>query len=203
MKKNIYTAKTKEEAIDLAISQLQLLEKDLIIKENETKSTLFGGKKVEIEVISIDEVINFIKYSILDITKKMGIDSKIEVKKRDEIVKFSLFANNNAILIGKNGKTIESLSIIIKQMVRNEIGCNYNFVIDVAEYKENREKDLEGFAKRIAKEVKNTNIEVKLHAMNSYERRIIHNALNDDEFVNTSSEGEEPNRYVVVKPKGE
>ena len=71
----------------------------------------------------------------------------------------------------------------------------------VNEYKEKREKSLEGLAKRVAREVAATKIEVKLDSMNSYERRIIHNILTNNKRVYTESEGEEPNRYVVVKPK--
>ena len=85
----------------------------------------------------------------------------------------------------------------------HKLGRNYKFIIDVNEYKEKREQSLERLAKRVAREVRTTKIEAKMDSMNSYERRIIHNALTNFKGVYTESEGEEPNRYVVVKPQEE
>ena len=82
-----------------------------------------------------------------------------------------------------------------------ETGHNFKFNIDINSYKEKREKSLENLAKRVAREVATTKIPVKLDSMNSYERRIIHNILTDNKKVYTESEGEEPNRCVVIKPK--
>ena len=93
--------------------------------------------------------------------------------------------------------------MVVSQYLNTELGRNYKFMIDVNEYKEKREKTLERLAKRIAREVAATKVEVKLDSMNSYERRIIHNTLTNNKKVYTESEGEEPNRYVVVKPKEE
>ena len=101
----------------------------------------------------------------------------------------------------KNGKNLKALSILVSQHLNNELGKNYKFTLDVNEYKEKREKSLERLAKRIAREVKATKVEVKLDSMNSYERRIIHNALTNYKGIFTESEGKEPNRHVVVKPK--
>ena len=104
-------------------------------------------------------------------------------------------------MIGKGGKNLKALSIITSQHILKELGTTFKFVIDVNEYKEKHEKSLESLARRLARDVKNTKVEVKLDSMNSYERRIIHNALTNNKFVYTESEGEEPNRYVVIKPK--
>ena len=90
---------------------------------------------------------------------------------------------------------------MVNQHINKELGKNYKFIIDINSYKEKREKQLEQLAKRVAREVANTKIEVKMDSMNSYERRIIHNVLTNNKRVYTESEGEEPNRYVVVKPK--
>ena len=79
----------------------------------------------------------------------------------------------------------------------------YKFNLDVGEYKLKKQKNLERMAYRIAKEVRKTKVDAKLDPMNSYERRIIHNALNDDRYVYTESFGEEPNRYVVIKPRND
>ena len=127
----------------------------------------------------------------------------LEVKNKEEVPKYIIFSDNDALLIGKNGKNLKALSMVVSQYLNTELGRNYKFMIDVNEYKEKREKTLERLAKRIAREVAATKVEVKLDSMNSYERRIIHNTLTNNKKVYTESEGEEPNRYVVVKPKEE
>ena len=133
----------------------------------------------------------------------MGYTANIEVKNKEEIPKYIIFSDNDALLIGKNGKNLKALSTIVSGYLNTELGKNYKFMIDVNEYKEKREKTLERLAKNIAKEVAQTKIEAKLDSMNSYERRIIHNILTNNKKVYTESEGEEPNRYVVIKPKKE
>ncbi len=204
MEKHNYIGKTKEEAIQLAKEELQEVEENLFIKEIEsTKGGLFKSKKVEIEVVEKREVIKDIKEYLIKILKLMGYNANIEVKNKEEIPKYIIFSDNDALLIGKNGKNLKALSMVVSQYLNTELGKNYKFVIDVNEYKEKREQSLERLAKRIAREVAQTKVEVKLDSMNSYERRIIHNTLTNNKKVYTESEGEEPNRYVVVKPKEE
>ena len=195
MEKYRFIGKTKDEAIQQAKEKLQETENNLIIRELETvKGGLFKSKKVEIEVIEKREVIKSIKDYIYKITKLMGINSNIEIKNKEEVPKFVIFSDNDAMLIGKNGKNLKALSTIVSAYVNVETGSNYKF-------KEKREQTLERMAKKIAREVAATNIEAKLDSMNSYERRIIHNVLTNHKKVYTESEGEEPNRYVVIKPK--
>ena len=202
MEKYRFIGKTKDEAIQQAKEKLQETENNLIIRELETvKGGLFKSKKVEIEVIEKREVIKSIKDYIYKITKLMGISSNVEIKNKEEVPKFVIFSDNDAMLIGKNGKNLKALSTIVSAYVNVETGSNYKFLIDINEYKEKREQTLERMAKKIAREVAATNIEAKLDSMNSYERRIIHNVLTNHKKVYTESEGEEPNRYVVIKPK--
>lgn len=201
MKKHEYVGKNREEALELALSELNCEEKDLIINETEQKGGLFKSKKVVLEVIKVSDVVTFIKESLLKITSAMGVESKIEVKERNDILNIVLYSENNNILIGKNGRTIDALSLVVKQMIQNEVGKPFKFNLDVAEYKLKQQKRLESLAKRVAREVSKTKIDAKLDPMNSYERRIVHNILTDHKFVYTESEGEEPNRYVVIKSK--
>lgn len=201
MKKHEYVGKNREEALELALNELNCEEKDLIINETEQKGGLFKSKKVVLEVIKVSDVVTFIKESLLKITSAMGVESKIEVKERNDILNIVLYSENNNILIGKNGRTIDALSLVVKQMIQNEVGKPFKFNLDVAEYKLKQQKRLESLAKRVAREVSKTKIDAKLDPMNSYERRIVHNILTDHKFVYTESEGEEPNRYVVIKSK--
>lgn len=201
MKKHEYVGKNREEALELALNELNCEEKDLIINETEQKGGLFKSKKVVLEVIKVSDVVTFIKESLLKITSAMGVESKIEVKERNDILNIVLYSENNNILIGKNGRTIDALSLVVKQMIQNEVGKPFKFNLDVAEYKLKQQKRLESLAKRVAREVSKTKIDAKLDPMNSYERRIVHNILTYHKFVYTESEGEEPNRYVVIKSK--
>ena len=202
MEKHRYNGKNYEEALNKAKEELQEVEENLFIKEiGESKGGLFKSKKVEIEVIEKREVKKYIKEYLSKILKDMGFNANIEIKNNTEIPKYIIFSDNDSLLIGKNGKNLKALSILVSQHLSNELGKTYKFNIDVNEYKEKREKSLERLAKRIAREVRTTKIEAKLDAMNSYERRIIHNALTNYKGIFTESEGEEPNRCVVIKPK--
>lgn len=204
MEKHKYTGKTKEEAISNATIDLQETKDNLIIKElEEIKGGLFKSKKVEIEVIEKRAVVKYIKEYLNKLLKDLGFTANIEIKNKDEIPTYTIYSDNDGLLIGKNGKNLKALSIVTSQHLLTEIGVNYKFVIDINSYKEKREKSLESLARRIAREVANTKVEAKLDSMNSYERRIIHNALTNNKKVYTESEGEEPNRYVVIKPREE
>lgn len=202
MDKKVFSGKTKEEAINQAKLELQETEENLYIKELEkTKGGLFKSKKVEIEVTTKDEIISFIKEYLQKITHDMGIGINLEVKKRDGNVTLTIISDNNALLIGKNGRTMDALGIILKQAIYTKYGFYFQFILDVGEYKEKQQYHLELLAKQTAREVASSQIEAKLDPMNSYERRIVHNALTNDKRVYTISEGEEPNRYVIIKPK--
>ena len=200
MKKYTYQAKTYEEAKNNALASLMEQEVNLYIKEIESSTKLFNKKSV-IEVIKKDDVVEHIKELIKDITSDMGLSINMEVKKREDSLNITIYADNNAILIGKNAKTLNALTTIIKQSVYKDIGENYKFVLDVGEYKQKREWNLERMAKQIAREVARTGVEATLEPMNSYERRIIHNTLGQNKKVYTESVGEEPNRCVVIKLK--
>lgn len=204
MEKHRYTGKTKEEAISNATIDLQETQDNLIIKElEEIKGGLFKSKKVEIEVIERREVVRYIKEYLQKLLKDLGFTSNIEIKNKEEVPTYTIYSDNDALLIGKNGKNLKALSILTSQHLLNELGRNFKFTIDINSYKEKRERSLESLARRIAREVATTKVEAKLDSMNSYERRIIHNALTNNKRVYTESEGEEPNRYVVIKPREE
>ncbi len=202
MKKYTYQAKTFEEAKNDALANLMEQEENLYIREIENSTKLFSKKSV-IEVVKKEDVLEYIKEMLKNITKYMGLTINMEVKKRDDNVTISIYSDNNAILIGKNARTLSSLTTIIKQAIYSQIGTYYNFVLDVSEYKEKQQYFIEKAAKKTAREVAKTKVAAKLDPMNSYERRIVHNALTNFKGVYTESEGEEPHRYVVIKPQEE
>ena len=202
MKKYTYEGKTYDEVKERALSELKVNEEDLIIINKEEKSSLLK-KTAKIEVTTINDVQNYIKETISEILKLMGIETNFEVRRRDKSISIKLFSNNNAILIGKNGRTIGALQTIIRQIVSNQINEKLSILLDVENYKEKKEKNIEYLAKKTAREVAKTKVEVTMDSMNSYERRIVHSVLANDKYVYTESIGEEPNRCVVIKLKEE
>ena len=199
MEKYKYSGKTEEETLDDALSELNVKREDIIYDVKEEKGGLFKGKKVEIVVTKKSDINVFIKETVLKIVKDMGFDAQIESKVRDGMLSLTIHSDNNKLLIGRDGKNMQALSTVVKQIVQNELGVYYKFNLDVGEYKLKQQKRLEMMAKKVAREVAKSKVEVKLDPMNSYERRIIHNILNDDRYVYTESVGEEPNRCVVIK----
>lgn len=200
MQKYIYEGKTFDDVKDKALSELKTVEENIIINILEEKNTLLK-KYVKIEVINYNDIINYTKEVINEITKLMGLEVNLEVRRRQENITIKIFSDHNAVLIGKNGNTIQALQTIVRQIIFNEIKTNISIILDVENYKEKKIKNIEYLAKKTAREVAKTKVEAKLDSMNSYERRIVHSILSDDKYVYTESIGEEPNRCVVIKPK--
>lgn len=202
MNKYYYEGKTKEQAMEMAIEDLKVSEEDLIINKVEDKSSLLK-KLVRIEVLNMNEVVSFIKDTINEIISKMNTEANLEVRRRDNSISITIFSDNNAILIGKNGKNVSALQLLIRQMVNSNLKEPLSIIIDVGNYKEKRARNIEYLAKKLAREAYKIKTEITMDSMNSYERRLVHSALADDKYVYTESIGEEPNRKVVIKLKGE
>ena len=200
MEKHRFVGKTYEEAVNKAKIELQELEENLIINVIDEKKSLLS-KKCEIEVIEKREIKNFIKEKLVTILREMGYQAEVEIQVKQDIPTYRIYSNNDSLLIGKGGKNLEALQIVLRQIVNTETGINYKFFLDVSDYKEKNEHHLEVLARRLAREVATTKIEVKMDSMNSYERRIVHNVLTNNKKVYTESVGEEPNRCVVIKPR--
>lgn len=195
----VYEGKNLNELKEKAFSELNASENELYIRETEEVKGLLKTKKYKLEILTKDDVVKYIKNYIIDVAKNMGITVNIEAKKRENYIQINLFSENSSILIGKNGRTMESLQYLIKNSIFNKTGFKINVILDVEDYKEKINKHLEYNVKKIAREVRKTGVDAKLDPMNSYERRIVHNAVNEIKGVSTISEGVEPNRYVVIK----
>lgn len=199
MKVYEYEGKNLNELKKEALTELNASEDELYIYEEEILGGFLKSKKYKLRVLSKDEVIQYAKTFIIDIAKAMNINVKIEAKKREKYIQLNLFSEKSSILIGKNGKNLEALQILLKSSILANTNFKVNIILDVEDYKEKINKHLEYNVKKIAREVRKTGIEVKLDPMNSYERRIVHNAINEIKGISTISEGEEPNRYIVIR----
>ena len=198
MKLYEYEGKNLEELKEKALTELNANEDELYIRESEEAGGLFKSKKYKLTIATKDDVVKYVKDYIVDIAKYMGINVNIEAKKREKYIQINLFSESSSILIGKNGRTLEAMQLLIKNSILNQTGFKINVILDVEDYKEKNNRHLEYDVKKIAREVRKTGIDAKLDPMNSYERRIVHNAVGQIKGVTSHSEGEEPNRYVVI-----
>lgn len=194
-----FEGKNLDDLIDTSLQSLNLTQDDVIIKKEEIKGNLLKKTSYKIKIYTLIDIQNYVKEYLTNLTKLMGLEVTFESKIRDTQICIKMYSDNNSILIGKDGRTLSSLMTIVKQMLSNNYGIYPHIILDVENYKEIQEKKLERLAKKIAREVITTKVDVKLDNMNSYERRIIHNTLSNNKKVSTISEGEEPNRHVVIK----
>ena len=199
MEKYKFQAKSEEGLLDKALNELGLKEEDVITKSYEEKGGLFSGKKYTLEVIKISDVSEVGKEIIKELLSSLGINANIETKLRDGQIKYQLHSQNNSVLIGKNGHILDSIQTYVRQALLNTLDLYVNITIDVEGYKEKQNYFLEKRVKKIARDVTLSKVDVKLDPMNSYERKVVHSALQGFKYVKTESEGEEPNRCVVIK----
>lgn len=192
-------AKTKEDALNKALEELSITEEEIIYKSEEKKGKLFKAGSCILTIATIKDIANYLKENLKELVTNMGVEVNIEVSIREQQITLKMYSDKNNILIGKNGQTLVALTNILKQMIYNELGKYPYLLLDVENYKEKKISNIERTAKRVAHEVAKTKIDAALENMNSYNRRIIHNVLTNYKNIVTISEGEEPNRHVVIK----
>ena len=200
------SAKNVDDAITQATVQLGITSDQLEYEVLDKGSTGFlgiGSKNAVIKArkkFSIDEnVVEFLS-SIFD-AMKMEVEILVAVNEEEHIIEVELKGDDMGILIGKRGQTLDSLQYLTNLAINKHSDEYYKVKIDTADYRKRRKETLENLAKNIAYKVKRTKRPVSLEPMNPFERRIIHSALQNDRYVTTHSEGDEPYRHVVVTLK--
>ncbi len=200
------SAKNVDDAITQATVQLGITSDQLEYEVLDKGSTGFlgiGSKNAVIKArkkFSIDEnVVEFLS-SIFD-AMKMEVEILVAVNEEEHIIEVELKGDDMGILIGKRGQTLDSLQYLTNLAINKHSDEYYKVKIDTEDYRKRRKETLENFAKNIAYKVKRTKRPVSLEPMNPFERRIIHSALQNDRYVTTHSEGDEPYRHVVVTLK--
>ena len=200
------SAKNVDDAITQATVQLGITSDQLEYEVLDKGSTGFlgiGSKNAVIKArkkFSIDEnVVEFLS-SIFD-AMKMEVEILVAVNEEEHIIEVELKGDDMGILIGKRGQTLDSLQYLTNLAINKQSENYYRVKIDTEDYRKRRRETLENLAKNIAYKVKRTKRPVSLEPMNPFERRIIHSALQNDRYVTTHSEGDEPYRHVVVTLK--
>ena len=204
------TAKTVEDAITQASVQLGVSSDRLQYEVVEKGSAgvlggLFGSRPAIIRAKKIETVDDKAVEFLNSVFDAMGISVDVETKLNEEEkeLEVNLTGGEMGILIGKRGQTLDSLQYLVSLVVNKKTDEYLRVKLDTENYRARRKETLETLAKNIAYKVKRTKRSVALEPMNPYERRIIHAALQNDKYVTTRSEGEEPFRHVVISLKRE
>jgi len=128
----------------------------------------------------------------------MGIDAEIEIKMQKDSLYINIVGNDMAILIGRRGQTLDSLQYLVSLVVNKKREEYLRVVLDTEDYRRKRKETLERLANKLAYKAKKMRKDIVLEPMNPYERRIIHSSLQNNPYVSTRSEGEEPYRKVII-----
>lgn len=194
-------SKNKDDAVNLCLEKLNVNLSEVYYYVEESESGLFKSKKYTVFMTTKYSVKDYVKNYLNELAKKMGTTFNIEVNENEGIISALIVTDNNGILIGKDGSTLNSIQMILRQSVRKYGNFDIKINLDIAGYKSKKEKNIMYEAKKVAREVSKTKIDAKLDPMNSYERRLVHTAIANFKNIETESEGEEPNRCVVIKYK--
>lgn len=193
-----YTSKTLAEAIEVAALDQHVSVEELIYTIVEEKKSLFK-KTATIAVYEIADAVAYGENYIKNSLKEMGINAETKSIIKSEVVTIIINSDNNPILIGKNGRTLQALTELTRLVIFIKFKKRYKLLLDVNNYKNSKYKKITFIARKLAKEVLLTKETVKLDPMPSDERRMVHNALSTFEHISTESVGEGKNRAIQIK----
>ncbi len=203
-----FLAKTADEALTEALIKLETtsdrIDYEILEKESSGILGLFS-KPAKIRVRKRENPIDIAKDFLVKTFKAMNMDVelKMDFDEAENTINVDLVGKEMGVLIGKRGQTLDSLQYLTSLVVNKYSESYVKIKMDTENYRKRRKDTIENLARNIASKVKKTHRSAFLEPMNPYERRLIHAALQPDKYVETHSEGEEPNRKVVVTLKKE
>lgn len=197
------SAKTVNDAITEACQKLTVTSDKLeyeVIEEGSAGFLGIGSKPAVIKARVKSSVEDTAKDFLNEVFCAMNLAVVVDVKydEADNSMEVDLSGDEMGVLIGKRGQTLDSLQYLVSLVVNKNVENYIRVKVDTENYRQRRKETLENLAKNISYKVKRTKRPVSLEPMNPYERRIIHSALQNDKYVTTHSEGDEPYRHVVV-----
>ncbi len=200
------SAKTVDDAITEACQRLSVTSDKLeyeVVEEGSAGFLGIGAKPAVIKAKVKSSVQDIAKTFLNEVFEAMGLTVVVDIKydEIDNLMDIDLSGDEMGVLIGKRGQTLDSLQYLTSLVVNKDVENYIRVKVDTENYRKRRKDTLENLAKNIAFKVKRTKRSVSLEPMNPYERRIIHSALQNDRYVTTHSEGDEPFRRVVVTLK--
>ena len=199
-------AKTYDEAVTDALIKLGSTSDQVEIEVIDKGSAGFlgiGAKPVKIKVTKKLTPESFLKKFLSDIFEAMHLNEEIILKADEEAhcIDIELKGEEMGVLIGKRGQTLDALQLLANNAAHKNFETYYKVKLDTENYRLRRKETLENLAKNIAYKVKRTKHSISLEPMNPFERRVIHSALQNDRYVITHSEGEDPFRHIVISYK--
>jgi len=196
-------AKTVEEAVELALQQLEVDREQVDVEIlAEPRSGLFGLGSAQARVrVTVRETGADPFDIVTDLIELMGIDASITRSDDDEEVYLSIESEDAALLIGQRGRCLNSLQFLVNRIAGRRQRFNKRIVVDVAGYRDRRRESLTATAERQAEKAKRTGREVRLQPLDPQDRRAVHLALKDDPDVETYSVGEGLYRTLVISPE--
>ena len=201
-----FRGKTVDDALTNALVEFGVTSDQIeyeVLEKGSSGFLGFNSKPAKIKARKKYTVVDHIRNFLSQVFDAMGLEVEILIKPSDEenVYDVELKGNEMGVLIGKRGQTLDSLQYLTNLAVNRKSDNYLRVKIDTEDYRRRRKETLENLAKNMAYKVKRTKRPVSLEAMNPYERRIIHSALQNDKYVVTHSEGEEPYRHVVITLK--
>lgn len=195
-----YTAKTKEEALELAANELNVPVENIYVDSVTENKGLFGRiKSVDVTCYTDAMVVEFVQDYLRKIIEQMGIEVKMNPSYTDGLIRIKLSTNHNSILIGKDGETLQALNEVCRNAANATFKKRVRILLDINEYKQEKYAKLISIAKKEAIKVSKTKIAASLSPMSADERRAIHNALVSFRHVKTVSSGEGKERHINIE----
>ena len=192
-----FTGKTVEDALNAASEEYGTPVEELIYVVTDKTKGIFS-KKVVVDVFDLSDVIKYAEDYVLDVVDNLGIESTVNTKLDDDIIRITIDSTHNPILIGKNGKTLQALNELTKLAVSNHFHKRFRVLLDVNGYKDNKYDRLTRLARKYAHEVQKTKTIYTFDPMPADERRAVHNACSGMPHIRTESSGEGTHRQVQI-----
>lgn len=208
MNKVIVSAKTVEEAVEEALGRLEATRDQVRISVLEEPRRgwfgLFGARPAKVEVERIVPPVNPVEQGLRflrEVLSTMGLSLDVEVREESEAVTFDLRGEHLGLIIGRRGQTLDALQYLVNIVANRGAETRHRFILDAGGFRERRRKTLQELADRLARQVLRTGKEVKLEPMSPADRKVIHTRIQTVEGLTTYSEGEEPDRRVIIAPE--
>jgi spoIIIJ-associated protein len=198
------SGQTVEEAVQSALEQLNTtkdqVEIDIIDEGKKGLLGLFGSKRAFVKVTLAKNKVEETQVYLSQVIANMNVEAEIKMDVVGNHVNFELSGDNIAVLIGKRGQTLNALQYLLHLAINKDGKQFYTVSLDAEGYRQRRKDTLESLAGKMADKAVRLNKKVALEPMPSFERKIIHSALQSNKNINTYSDGVEPHRHIVIKP---
>lgn len=198
------SGQTVEEAVQAALEQLKTtrdhVEVDVIDEGKKGLFGVFGTKRAYVKVKIVENPIEKTEKYLLQILEQMNVSATVQTTVTDHHVTYEVTGDDIALLIGKRGQTLNALQYLLHLAMNKNASEFYTVTLDAEGYRERRKETLEALANRMADKAVRLNKKVALEPMPAFERKIIHNVLQENKAITTYSDGNEPHRHIVIQP---